>query len=308
MENLLKLENVSKTFKTFDSAFKKSKVTVHAVDNITLSIKRGSSIGIVGESGSGKTTIAKLITGIHRPDSGHIFYKNELLDNASKNTYNDFRKNIQMIFQDPYSSLNPKLTIFSTLKDGIKKHITTNKKEIFKKCSDILKTVGLEEEHLKRYPHQFSGGQMQRISIARALSIEPEMIVADEPVSSLDVSIQAQILNLLKKLRKDNGTTLLMIAHDLAIVNFLCDETLVMYKGNTMEYGQTKEILQNPLHPYTKNLIEASIKKDIKKITTGKTGRCPYADRCNFVMDICTREVYKYQVSKTHHVYCNLYK
>jgi len=308
MVNLLRLENVTKTFRAFDSAFKKSKVTIHAVDNITFSIKSGSSIGIVGESGSGKTTIAKLITGVHKPDSGKIFYKDELLDTPSKTLYNDFRKNIQMIFQDPYSSLNPKLTIFSTLKDGIKKYITTDKKEIYKRCSDILKTVGLDEAHLKRYPHQFSGGQMQRISIARALSIEPEMIVADEPVSSLDVSIQAQILNLLKKLQKNSGTTLLMIAHDLAIVNFLCDETLVIYKGNAMEYGQTKEVLKKPLHPYTKNLIEASVKKDIKKINTGKTGKCPYANRCKFFMDICTYEVYKYQASETHYVYCNLYK
>ncbi|MEC9492267.1 ABC transporter ATP-binding protein [Flexistipes sp.] len=307
-KNLIELKNLTKTFKAYDSSFKTSKTHITATDDITLQIKKADSLGIVGESGSGKTTLANLIAGILPPDSGKILYKNRDIISSREKLFREYRKNVQMIFQDPYSSLNPKLKIYSTLKDGIKRHITKDKKEIYSRCVELMEMVGLTEKHLFRYPHQFSGGQMQRISIARALSIEPEIVVADEPVSSLDVSIQAQILNLLQKLRKESGKTLLLIAHDLAIVNFLCDEILVMYKGMVLEYGKSSEVIKNPLHPYTKNLLEATTKKDIKKVTTETTGLCPYASRCKFFMDICRNELYKYQATETHYALCNLYK
>lgn len=307
-KNLLEIKNLTKTFKAYDSSFKSSKTQIHATDNISLQIKKADSLGIVGESGSGKTTLANLITGILRPDSGDILYKNKNIYSSGQRIFEKYRKNVQMIFQDPYSSLNPKLKIYSTLKDGIKRHITQNKNEIYSRCVELMEMVGLTEKHLKRYPHQFSGGQMQRISIARALSIDPEVVVADEPVSSLDVSIQAQILNLMQKLRKESGKTLLLIAHDLAIVNFLCDEILVLYKGKALEYGKTEEIINTPLHPYTKNLLDATTKKDIKKVESGNNGLCPYSNRCKFFMDICKNELYKYQATETHYVLCNLYK
>lgn len=254
-ESIIQLNNLTKHYRAFEGIFKGSSTIIKAVENISLTIEKGRSLGIVGESGSGKTTLAKIITGIIHQDSGEALYKGRDIRTLGKD-YQGYRKNVQMVFQDPYLSLNPKLTVFSSMKDAIIKY--SGKKDVRSYCEECLKMVGLESEHLDRYPHEFSGGQRQRLSIARALSLNPEIIVADEPVSSLDVSVQSQILNLMKKLKLENNLTFILISHDLAVVSFLCDDILVMNMGEAVEYGTAAEVLGNPKQEYTKRLIAAS--------------------------------------------------
>lgn len=251
---LLRINNLTKQFRAFEGIFKGSSTIIKAVDNISLSVTQGRSLGIVGESGSGKTTLAKIITGITPQDSGEVLYKGRDIRSLGKDK--EYRKNVQMVFQDPYLSLNPKLTVFSSMKDAVIKY--SGRKDVRTLCESYIEMVGLEKEHLERYPHEFSGGQRQRLSIARALSLNPEIIVADEPVSSLDVSVQSQILNLMKKLKLENSLTFILISHDLAVVSFLCDDILVMNRGEAVEYGTTQEVLENPQQEYTKRLIAAS--------------------------------------------------
>ena len=232
-ENIITIENITKSFTASEGVFSTGE-QFFAVDNVSINIKEGSSLGIVGESGSGKTTIARMICNIYKPDNGRILYFGKDINSKAKNDYEDYRKNVQMVFQDPNNSLNPKLKISSALKDGIKKYITKENTEIENYMKKLMDMVGLPYEYLERYPHEFSGGQRQRISIARALSINPKVIIADEPVSSLDVSVQAQILNLMKSLQK-NGITLILISHSLAVVSNMCENIAVMYKGRMVE-------------------------------------------------------------------------
>lgn len=253
---ILSLEQVSKYFYTSSGFFSHGKHFA-ALDNVSLGVAAGSSIGIVGESGSGKTTIARLMCSIYKADKGRVLYDGKEISALSKREKQEYVKNVQMVFQDPDNTLNPKLTIKSALSDGIKKYITKDKDEIQEKLNQLMEMVGLPYEYLERYPHEFSGGQRQRISIARALSINPKVIIADEPVSSLDVSVQAQILNLMKALQK-NGITLILISHSLAIVSNLCENIAVMQKGKLEEYGNTLEVLSNPKSEYTKNLLASS--------------------------------------------------
>ncbi len=254
--NILSLQEVTKYFYTADSLFNKGKIFA-ALDSVSLNIKESSYTGIVGESGSGKTTIARLMCDIYQPDSGVILYKDKNISTLTKEEKQEYRKNVQMVFQDTNNTLNPKLTIKSSLIDGIKKYVTKDKKEILEYLQYLMDMVGLPSEYLERYPHEFSGGQRQRIAIARALSIKPKVIIADEPVSSLDVSVQAQILNLMKSLQK-NGITLILISHSLAIVSNLCENIIVMQKGKLVEYGKTEDVLNNPQTDYTKSLLSAS--------------------------------------------------
>lgn len=255
LKHILELEKVSKTYRAFEGIFKGSSTIIKAVDNISLTIEKGRSLGIVGESGSGKTTLAKIISDIIKPDAGNVFFHGKDITTLS-DEYKNYRKNVQVVFQDPYLSLNPKLTIFSAMKDALKVHgIKGDQREI---CGDYMEMVGLEREYLDRFPHEFSGGQRQRISIARALSLEPEIIIADEPVSSLDVSVQAQILNLMKKLKLEKDVTFILISHDLAVVSYLCDDVLVMHNGEAVEYGNVDSVLKNPQKDYTRKLLEAS--------------------------------------------------
>lgn len=256
---LLGATNITKQYRYFDNFLFSSRATLKALDNVSLSVKKGCCLGIVGESGSGKTTLAKIITGIVEPDSGVVSFKGKPI--TDKTIYREYRKNVQMVFQDPYLSLNPRLRIASAFSDIIKEHITKDKREIRKILLNAMNEVGLSEEHLERYPHQFSGGQCQRLSIARCLVLDPEIIVADEPVSALDVSLSAQVLNLLKKLKKE-GKTIILIAHDLAIVKFLCDEILVIKKGIVQEYGAASDIFSSPISSYTKELITSSMLKE----------------------------------------------
>jgi ABC-type oligopeptide transport system ATPase subunit len=256
--DLLTLENISKTYTAFEGLFSGSGTSFKAVDNVSLSLPAGTALGIVGESGSGKTTLAKIICDIIQPDEGRVRYKGEDIRSIGAG-YASYRKNTQMIFQDPYSSLNPKLSVFSAMSDGISRYEKLSKNVLRERCGHFMEMVGLEKEHLNRYPHEFSGGQRQRISIARALSLKPDIIIADEPVSSLDVSVQAQILNLLKNLAKENNITLILISHDLAVVSFLCERVIVMNKGKALEQGTADEIINSPKEEYTKRLIEACV-------------------------------------------------
>jgi ABC-type oligopeptide transport system ATPase subunit len=255
-KRLITLNEITKQYRAFEGMFKGSATIINAVDKISLSIKEGVSLGVVGESGSGKTTLAKIISNIINPDSGNVLYKDKDLLSLDKAEYKTYRKNIQVVFQDPYLSLNPKLTIFSAMKDALKAN--GYKGDLRQRCSDYLEMVGLDSNYLDRFPHEFSGGQRQRLSIARALLLEPEIIIADEPVSSLDVSVQAQILNLMKKLKLENGVTFILISHDLAVVSFLCDEVLVMNHGEMVEYGSVEDVLKHPKKDYTKKLLKAS--------------------------------------------------
>ena len=256
MDPILELKFVTKYFNTYGGLFKKGH-RFSAVNNVTFSLDKSSILGIVGESGSGKSTIARLICSIYNLDSGEILYNGHNIHKLNKAEFKDYRKNIQMVFQDPNNSLNPKLKIKSALSDGIKEHITKNKGEIEGRLESLMDMVGLSRDYLNRYPHEFSGGQRQRIAIARALSIEPNIIIADEPVSSLDVSVQAQILNLMKELQ-ETGLTIILISHSLAVVSNLCDNTAVMKSGDLVEFGETTNVLGNPQTDYTKNLLKAS--------------------------------------------------
>ena len=238
--------------------------TINALDNISIEIEAGKTMAIVGESGSGKSTLAKALIRLINIDSGDIFFKNKKISDLSSKEMKVFRKDIQMIFQDPYASLNPRFKVKDILEEPLIINRIGNKLERSKKINSMIEKVGLTNEDLEKYPHQFSGGQRQRIGIARALILEPKIIICDEPVSALDVSIQAQILNLLKKLQKEFSLTLLFITHDLRVVRQISDSIYVMRSGKLMEEGKTDIIFQNPKHEYTKMLLN-SIPGNIKR-------------------------------------------
>lgn len=252
---LLRAEGVSKYYNTYDSMFKGSGEVFKAVDNISLELVKGECAGIVGESGSGKSTFAKILAGILQPDEGKVYYKNIPINN--KDNFLNFRSNVQVIFQNPDQSLNPKLKVLTTLKELIKKRFFS-KQEILAEAERLMSVTGLSGELLTRYPHELSGGQKQRVSIARALALKPEVIIADEPVSSLDVSVQAQVLNLMYDLTINEGITFILISHDFAVVRWLCPKIAVIKDGNLLEYGDTENVIHNPSHEYTKELIRAS--------------------------------------------------
>ena len=238
-------------------AFSKGQDKVQALDGITLDIKVGQCIGLVGESGCGKTTLGRCILGMVQPDTGEVRYKGGPISTYNKVWRQDYCTEVQMVFQDPYGSLNPRMTIGSVLMEVMKVHKIDNSMNLYNRAAELLQLVGLEPSHLNRYPHEFSGGQRQRIVIARALAVEPSVLIADEPVSALDVSIQAQILDLLKKLQTKLNLTILFISHDLAVVRNICDYVHVMYQGKIVESGAPKTIYSNPQHDYTKKLLDA---------------------------------------------------
>lgn len=252
-EVLLSIKNLKQYF----NAGKKNEV--RAIENISFDIYKGETLGLVGESGCGKSTTGKSIIKLNDITSGEILYEGiDIQKIRKRKDLLKFNKKIQMIFQDPYASLNPRLKVMDILAEGIDiHHLATDKRDRKKRVYDLLETVGLSKEHANRYPHEFSGGQRQRIGIARALAVEPEFIIADEPISALDVSIQAQVVNLLLKLQRERGITFLFIAHDLSMVKYISDRIAVMHFGKIVEIGPAEEIYQNPLHDYTKSLLSA---------------------------------------------------
>ncbi|HBC4678289.1 TPA: ABC transporter ATP-binding protein [Staphylococcus aureus] len=252
-EILLSIKNLKQYF----NAGKKNEV--RAIDNISFDIYKGETLGLVGESGCGKSTTGKSIIKLNDITSGEILYEGTDIQKIKKRKdLLKFNKKIQMIFQDPYASLNPRLKVMGIVAEGIDiHHLASDKRDRKKRVYDLLETVGLSKEHANRYPHEFSGGQRQRIGIARALAVEPEFIIADEPISALDVSIQAQVVNLLLKLQRERGITFLFIAHDLSMVKYISDRIAVMHFGKIVEIGPSEEIYQNPLHDYTKSLLSA---------------------------------------------------
>jgi ABC-type oligopeptide transport system ATPase subunit len=259
MQNIVEVKNLTKTFKLAQGIFSKKKALIKAVDDVTFSIKAGSSLGLVGESGSGKTTCGRLILNLLKADRGQVLIKG--INAFSKDTLEikKIRRSAQIIFQDPYDSLNPRMSIKDILLEGVRIFNLYSKKEEEKRLKELLELVGLAYQDKDKYPHQFSGGQRQRVAIARALSVEPEFIVCDEAVSSLDMSIRAQILNLLKELQKELNLSYLFISHDLPLVEYFCSEVAVMYQGKIVELASSKEIYNNPLHPYTKILLQAGL-------------------------------------------------
>ena len=297
---------------------------LHAVDGVSLQISENEILGLVGESGSGKSTFGKALIGLHERTSGEAFYNDELLPaRFSAEDHLNYSRDLQMIFQDPYSSLNPRMTILEIVGEGLRiqsKHSTADIKE---QVADWLNKVGLNADHMSRYPHEFSGGQRQRIGIARAMIIGPKFVVCDEPISALDVSVQAQVINLLEELKQSMGLTLLFIAHDLSMVRYVSDRMAVMYLGTVIETGPASEVFFDPKHPYTQLLIESNPEPDprlektrdhipIKGEITSPVNMgagCRFADRCPKVMDECkTVTPETISLTDSHSVSCHLYQ
>ena len=257
VRNLRKWFNVKSAFRLAGKDVFGKTSWLKAVDDVSFDIKYGKTFGLVGESGCGKSTLAKIIVQLETLTSGEINYKNNILNNLSYSDLIKYKKDIQLVFQDPYSSLNPRLNIHKILEEPLIIHSSFNKNQRMQKCKEMIKLVGLQEQTLSKYPHEFSGGQRQRIVIARALILQPKLIIADEPVSALDVSIQSQILNLIKDIKDQLHLSLIFISHDLSVVSYMSDRIIVMYQGEIVEMGNAKNIFNQPQHQYTKNLISS---------------------------------------------------
>lgn len=294
--------------------------TLKAVDGVNFKIYKGETLGIVGESGCGKTTCGKTVMGLYKATDGEVLFDGVDINKLNKKEKKEFTKRAQIIFQDPYSSLNPRMTVGDIIGEGIDIHKLYTGKERQEKIYELLELVGLNREHALRFPHEFSGGQRQRIGIARALAVQPKLIVADEPVSALDVSIQSQVLNLMNKLKKEYNLTYIFVAHDLSVVEHISDRVGVMYLGNFVEVADKKELYKNPCHPYTQALLSAvpipdpTAKKEriilegnIPSALNPPTG-CKFHTRCPKCMGICKEKApERVEIAPGHEVYCHLY-
>lgn len=257
-EELLRVSNLTVSYPIAGGLFGGSKKLFNAVDGVSFSIRRGEILGLVGESGSGKTTTGRAIIKLAPISGGKIFYRGENISDLDEKRFLPYRKKIQMIFQDPFNSLNPRMDIFRIISEPLDIHFKKMARQKKRdRVAELLETVGLKADYMARYPHEFSGGQRQRIGIARALAVEPDFIICDEPVSALDVSVQAQIINLLQKLREEMNLTFLFVAHDIAVVEYLSDRIMVMTGGKIVEQGDSREVCAHPKHPYTQKLIAA---------------------------------------------------
>ena len=318
MENktLLSIENLSKFFNVEGG-------TLKAVSNVTFDIKKGETVGLVGESGCGKSTLGRTVMGIYNPTDGKIIYDGQEVNiKKAKDRFN-YAKKVQMIFQDPYASLNPRMTVGSIISEGMEIHGMYDGAKRKQRVEELLELVGLNKEHANRFPHEFSGGQRQRVGIARALAIEPEFLVCDEPISALDVSIQSQIINLLIDLQKRLGLTYLFIAHDLDIVRYISDRIVVMYLGHIVEIGESDEVYNNALHPYSKALLSAvpipdpDLEKQKQRIILegdvpspiNLPQGCPFVGRCSHASEQCkTQKPELKEIQPGHFVACHIVK
>ena len=323
MENrkyILEVKNLKKYFPLDKNLFGTPSRYLKAVDDVSFSVEKGKTIGIVGESGCGKTTLGRTILRLYDCDGGQVIFDGNDITNLSRSKMNKYRTQIQLIFQDPYSSLPPRMTVGEIIGEAVKVHKIVPKEQVVDYVLDIMEKCGLQPQYYDRYAHEFSGGQRQRICIARALAVNPKLVICDEPVSALDVSIQAQIINLLKELQNTMGLTYVFISHDLSVVKYITDQILVMYLGNVMELGDTKEIFSNPLHPYTKALFSAVpvpdpdikmqriiLKGDIPSPANPPKG-CKFHTRCHNCMEVCKIQAPDYiKVGENHYVACHLY-
>lgn len=317
-EKIIEITNIKKHFEL------KKKTVLQAVDGVSLDIYRGETLGVVGESGCGKSTLGRTIIRLYEPTSGEVLFKGkDVAGKLTKKEERTFQKEVQMIFQDPYSSLNARMTVSEIVSEGIQIHEPNlSKKEVDKRVSELLASVGLHKRFANRYPHEFSGGQRQRIGIARALAVEPEFIIADEPIAALDVSIQAQIVNLLKELQEEKELTYLFIAHDLSMVKHISDRVAVMYLGGVVELATSDDLYHEPLHPYTQALLSAipvpdpKIERTRERIILEGTvpspvdppSGCRFRTRCPHAMDICAQVAPEWKEhKKDHFVACHLY-
>ncbi len=316
--SLLRAENIVKRFPIHGGLFSKEIAAVKAVQNVSFDIKKGETLGLVGESGCGKSTLGRSLIRLIEPTSGKIFFKDKDITNISGQELRELRKKMQIIFQDPYASLNPRMTIGAILEEPLIIHnLFDTPKDRRDRVTELINLVGLRPEHLSRYPHEFSGGQRQRVGIARALAVSPELIICDEPVSALDVSIQAQVINLLMELQQKLGLTYVFIAHDLKVVEHVSHRVAVMYLGQIVEMADADELYRNPQHPYTKALLSAIPVPDPKPraeriILTGDVpspinppNGCHFNPRCPVASDACRTDAPKLkEVSAQHFVSC----
>ncbi len=302
MKELLKVNGLKKYFPITSGILSRVSNYVKAVDGIDLTIGRGETVGLVGESGCGKTTLGKTIIKLHEPTEGEIIFEDRDITNLSTSSMRPVRKRMQIVFQDPYGSLNPRMKVEDIVSEGLVIHGVSSNSERKEAVRETMRTVGLREDALSRYPHEFSGGQRQRIAIARAIALRPDFIVCDEPISALDVSVQAQIINLFIELQEKFGLTYLFISHDLRVVKHISDRVAVMYLGKIIELAASKELYKNPLHPYTKILISsvpvadptrkreaAVLKGDVPSPINPPSG-CAFHPRCPIAVEKCSRE------------------
>lgn len=312
MSTLLEVKNLRKHFKT-------AKGMLHAVDNVSFTINSGKTLGVVGESGCGKSTLGRTIIQLHEPTSGQVIFDGKEITKLSKREFNKVRPEMQMIFQDPYASINPRMSVAQIISEPliIYKRFSNNV-DMIKEVAKLMDTVGLARRLANSYPHELDGGRRQRIGVARSLSLNPKFIVCDEPVSALDVSIQAQILNLMQDLQEERNLTYLFITHDLSVVKHISNNILVMYLGNMVEYASSEDIFENRLHPYTKALLaavpiaEISEKKE-RKILKGEIASpinprpgCRFAARCDYAKQLCFEKTPEFnEVKKGHFVSCH---
>lgn len=291
-----------------------------AVDHVSFDIYKGETVGLVGESGCGKSTMGRCMIRLYEPTSGEVLYEGNDITKLSKAEQKEFCKKVQMIFQNPYASLNSRMTVKEIVGEGLKQQ-GMPQKEVDDKVQKLLETVGLNKDHMSRFPHEFSGGQRQRIGIARALSVDPDFIICDEPISALDVSVQAQVINMLKDLQEERELTYLFIAHDLSVVKYISDRVIVMYLGTVVETAETEELYGNTMHPYTKALLSAIPEADPDKAKANKRIQikgeipspinpkncCRFAERCQYATDRCFNEMPKLrEVKPGHMVACHL--
>ncbi len=317
---LLEVKDLKKYFVVGTNFFGKPTKYLHAVDGVSFKIERGKTLGIVGESGCGKTTMGRTILRLHDVTGGEVWFKGENISDLSDREFDKLRPQMQMIFQDPYASLSPRLTVGEIIGEAAREHKIVSQSEYKDYILGVMKMCGLQPHYFERYPHEFSGGQRQRICIARALALKPDLVVCDEPVSALDVSIQAQIINMLKELQAELGLTYVFISHDLSVVKHISDQVGVMYLGSMVEFGAKEQIFNNTLHPYTKALFSAVpvpnphvkmnriiLKGDIPSPVNPPSG-CKFHTRCEKCMEICKHYAPAYrEVEEGHYCACHLY-